>query len=236
MKPEEIDRILETTLEDLRLSRSERQALRQIVSDLDLSDDQRLFWRHRAFAIAQQAVSGPDARTETRIEAKQVLEWLEDVIKTLERSRAPVREHDVAVHFSPGTECLDCIVRLLRRAARGVDICVFTITDDRLVEPILHAHRRGVAVRIISDDDKALDEGSDIYRLRHAGVPTRVDNCEHHMHHKFAIFDDHTVVTGSYNWTRSAATYNRENLILSSDPRMVRPFRDGFDELWRALD
>jgi phosphatidylserine/phosphatidylglycerophosphate/cardiolipin synthase-like enzyme len=232
MKPEEIDRILQTTLEDLRLSRSERQALRQVVSDLDLDDDQRLFWRHRAFAIARQAVSG----TANTFAARQVLEWVEDVIKTLEPSRAAVREHDVAVHFSPGTECLDCIVRLLRQTRRSVDICVFTITDDRVAEPILHAHKRGVAVRIVSDDDKALDEGSDIYRLRHAGVPVRVDRCEHHMHHKFAIFDDYTVVTGSYNWTRSAATYNRENLILSSDPRLVQPFRDSFEELWRAFE
>jgi mitochondrial cardiolipin hydrolase len=228
MKPEDIDRILETTLEDGRLSRSERQALRQIVADLDMDEEQRAFWRHRAFAIAKSALSGARDR--------QVLDWVEEVIKALEPARGPARDHDVAVHFSPGTECLDCIVRLLRQARRSADICVFTITDDRLAEPILHAHQRGVSVRIISDDDKALDEGSDVYRLRHAGVPVRVDASEHHMHHKFAVFDDATVVTGSYNWTRSAAAFNRENLILSSDPRMVRPFRANFDELWRAFE
>jgi phosphatidylserine/phosphatidylglycerophosphate/cardiolipin synthase-like enzyme len=228
MKPEDIDRILETTLEDLRLSRGERQALRQIVSDLDMDDEQRAFWRHRAFAIARQALSG--ARD------KEVLDWVEDVIKALSPAPGLARDHEVAVHFSPGTECLDCIVRLLRQSRQSADICVFTITDDRVAEPILRAHERGVTVRIITDDDKALDEGSDVYRLRRAGVPVRVDASEHHMHHKFAVFDETTVVTGSYNWTRSAAAFNRENLILSSDPRLVRPFRENFDALWHAFE
>ena len=95
MKPEEIDRILDTTLEDLRLSRSERQALRQIVSDLDLDDEQRRFWRHRAFAIAQKAVSGAGARIDSTMEATQVLDWVEEVIKALEPAQG-VREHDAA--------------------------------------------------------------------------------------------------------------------------------------------
>jgi cardiolipin hydrolase len=101
------------------------------------------------------------------------------------------------------------LAELLAEAAGRVDICVFTITDDRVADQILAAHRRGVAVRIISDDEKAFDEGSDIDRLRHAGVPVRVDSSVHHMHHKFALFDGRRLLTGSYNWTRAAARDNQ---------------------------
>ncbi len=42
----------------------------------------------------------------------------------------------------------------------------------------------GVAIRVLSDDDKSADEGSDVMRFERAGIPVRVDRTEHHMHHK----------------------------------------------------
>ena len=56
------------------------------------------------------------------------------------------------------------------------------------------------------------------------------------MHHKFALFDDKVLLTGSYNWTRSAAERNYENLILSEDPALLRAFRLEFDRIWEHLD
>jgi phosphatidylserine/phosphatidylglycerophosphate/cardiolipin synthase-like enzyme len=55
------------------------------------------------------------------------------------------------------------------------------------------------------------------------------------MHHKFAVFDARTLLTGSYNWTRSAAEDNRENVLVVDDPRLVRPFVETFEELWAAF-
>jgi phosphatidylserine/phosphatidylglycerophosphate/cardiolipin synthase-like enzyme len=53
------------------------------------------------------------------------------------------------------------------------------------------------------------------------------------MHHKFAIFDDRLVATGSYNWTQSAERANYENLILLDDPKVVARFTEEFQRLWR---
>ena len=111
-------------------------------------------------------------------------------------------------------------------------MCVFTITDDRIADAMLAAHRRGVRVRVITDNDKALDEGSDAQRLERAGVALRIDQTEHHMHHKFAVFDGERLLTGSYNWTRSAARNNEENLIVTRDPGLVRAFSEEFERLW----
>ena len=62
--------------------------------------------------------------------------------------------------FSPGDDCLRAITRLLANASRTADICVFTITDDRVSDAILDAHRRAVAVQIITDNAKAADENT----------------------------------------------------------------------------
>ena len=55
------------------------------------------------------------------------------------------------------------------------------------------------------------------------------------MHHKFAVFDGRTAVTGSYNWTRSAARVNQENLVVSDDPRLVKPLVEEFERLWEKF-
>ena len=222
----EIDEMLTQTLEDRRLSRTERRALREVFADMSLDEEGRAFIRHRVFAMAREIIQGAEDHA--------VLDWAEDVIKLL----VPQMERDPSIaeaHFSPGDECRRRITGLLKQARSSIDICVFTITDDRLAQPILDAHRRGVAVRIITDNDKAEDRGSDAYRLGKAGVPVRVDMSEHHMHHKYAIFDKFTLLTGSYNWTRSAAQYNQENVIVSDDPKLVAPFLQKFDEFWDSL-
>ncbi len=158
------------------------------------------------------------------------------MVRAIDAGRSP---DTVAVRsqafFSPGTACLQAINQQLRAAKRSVDICVFTLSDDRITAEVLAAHRRGVSLRCISDNDKEFDPGSDIGHLRAAGIPVALDRTDAHMHHKFAIFDGMRLLNGSYNWTRSAASFNEENLVLSNDPSLVRRFADEFDSLWKEL-
>ena len=60
----------------------------------------------------------------------------------------------------------------------------------------------------------------------------RVDQTDAHMHHKFAVYDDARLLSGSYNWTRSAANYNQENLVVTSDRAIVERFGSEFERLW----
>jgi mitochondrial cardiolipin hydrolase len=123
----------------------------------------------------------------------------------------------------------------LSRVRKTADICVFTITDDRIAQAIIAAHERGVAVRVLTDNDKQYDGGSDVERLRRAGIALKVDETEHHMHHKFAVLDAATLLNGSYNWTRSASAFNEENLVVTTDAKLVRIFAQQFEKMWGAL-
>jgi phosphatidylserine/phosphatidylglycerophosphate/cardiolipin synthase-like enzyme len=109
---------------------------------------------------------------------------------------------------------------------------VFTIADDRLSKILLLLHKKGSRVRIISDNDCAKNEGSDVIQLARAGIPTKLDVTEFHMHHKFAVLrqrgpdgkDAKLLITGSYNWTRSASTRNEGSPPVPSPrgPRFTR--------------
>jgi phosphatidylserine/phosphatidylglycerophosphate/cardiolipin synthase-like enzyme len=71
--------------------------------------------------------------------------------------------------------------------------------------------------------------------LRGAGIALKVDDTEHHMHHKFALVDGTTLLNGSYNWTRSAGAFNEENLVVTSEAGLVQAFARQFTQLWDAL-
>lgn len=227
MNTEELDQALHQTLNDGRLSRAERQALLAVLGETPLDAAGLSQLRARAFVLARE-------RT-TDLRALQALGWVEDLMKLLVQVDAPAAASSTRAYFSPGEACLSEILGQLGRTRRTADICVFTITDDRIARAILDAQARKVLVRVITDNDKQYDGGSDIARLRGAGVAVKVDETEHHMHHKFAVLDGAVLLNGSYNWTRSAGTFNEENLIASSEPGLVQAFARQFAELWEAL-
>ncbi|MCA9147290.1 MAG: hypothetical protein H6821_07915 [Planctomycetaceae bacterium] len=230
MTNEPLDRILKKTLEDYKLSRSEKGVLQRTLRELGVDDQQRSYFRHRAFELARAEVLGPQAHG--------VLDWLEAVVKVLDAGETvdvASKDDRSEAYFSPGDDCLRAIAGLLNRTQKSVDICVFTITDNRISDDIVETRGRGVEVRIISDNDKSADFGSDIERFERAGIQVVVDNSEHHMHHKFAIFDRRITLTGSYNWTRSAAEYNEENILVTHDRRIADRFQQEFERLWKKL-
>jgi phosphatidylserine/phosphatidylglycerophosphate/cardiolipin synthase-like enzyme len=139
------------------------------------------------------------------------------------------------IAFSPGIACKELIINSLRLADSTIEICVFTISDDAISGEIKEAYDRGVDVRIITDNYKVYDEGSDVEELSLFGIPVRVDTSENQMHHKFMIVDQKSVLTGSYNWTRSAALYNQENLVKINDAEFCVVFQQEFDRLWTNL-
>ena len=60
----------------------------------------------------------------------------------------------------------------------------------------------------------------------------RVDYDAVHMHHKFAVVDGRRLITGSLNWTLQAVQANKENILITEEPDLVRPFIQEFQKLW----
>jgi mitochondrial cardiolipin hydrolase len=226
--PERLRAILSETLDDQMLSRSEKKALQQIVEEVAPDGQQLAAFRSVAFELARKHLDNSK-------KTKNIIDWLEAVTKVLTARERESKGPSSRAYFSPGQACMHRIINLLETSQKTADICVFTITDNRISEAIAACHARGVALRVISDDDKSFDRGSDIQKLRERGVAVRVDNSPAHMHHKFAVFDDELLLTGSYNWTRSAARENLENLIVTNDGRLTRAFSEHFNSLWEKL-
>lgn len=213
------------SFEDHVFSRKEKQAIISRLKELapDKHDLARL--RSRIFDLARTHA------TPENIPA--ILDWLEVANKTLLTDTAPAGQS--AVYFSPDDDCASVIIRQLESAVSRIRICVFTISDNRVRDSILQRAGDGIRVQIITDNDKVYDYGSDIQEIANAGIEVRVDRTEHHMHHKFAVFDELRVMTGSYNWTRSADAYNQENILVTQEKGVVDAYLKEFRRLWEIM-
>lgn len=217
---------LENSLDDLLISRRERRDIRAIIQGTELTNHQKKVLLSDAKNMVMERLDSS--------RSSQLLEWFYEAVKLLS-DQPKVKNGKPTVYFSPGTACRGAICSQIRFAKRILRICVFTISDDEITEELLAAQRRGIDIRILTDDDKSFDKGSDIERLKRSGIAVKMDNSPVHMHHKFALIDEDTLLTGSYNWTRSAATHNYENIILLKDAHTFKAYDKEFEKLWKTL-
>lgn len=128
------------------------------------------------------------------------------------------------------------LCKLLDSANTTMELCMYTVTYDRIRDSIAQAAARGVRVRLITETDTINQPGSDIRYLADHGVDIRHDQVSTSaMHHKFTVIDGEVLLSGSFNYTRNAVTANRENLIISSNPSLVVPYAEQFELLWKEF-
>ena len=56
------------------------------------------------------------------------------------------------------------------------------------------------------------------------------------LHHKFAVIDRKTVITGSFNWSPSAAHANDETLLVIHSPQLAKHFTREMNRLWTTAE
>tara|TARA_R110001592_G_scaffold103298_2_gene291155 strand:- start:20991 stop:21692 length:702 start_codon:yes stop_codon:yes gene_type:complete len=225
-----IGKHLAESFQDCKLSQDEKYSLRGLLENLSDKNEMLAYARNKAFDIY---------REKKLVEEDGFLKginWLEKVIKTIDGVRSSITSTQPKSYFSPGDSCANQIIDCIQNARKTIDICVFTISDNNISEAIFSAYEKGIKVRVLSDNFKAEDRGSDVFSLSEKGVAVKLDKSPNHMHHKFAIFDQSILVNGSFNWTRSASTVNEENITVLYDTSLISSFSAKFESLWQKSE
>ena len=60
----------------------------------------------------------------------------------------------------------------------------------------------------------------------------RQDGSRYVLHHKVIIIDEQTVITGSFNFSKSAAQRNDENIVIIRDATIAGLYLDEWKRIW----
>jgi phosphatidylserine/phosphatidylglycerophosphate/cardiolipin synthase-like enzyme len=128
------------------------------------------------------------------------------------------------------------IERHIRSAGESIDAAIYRFNQPRLAAALGEAVRRGITVRLILDRNKYEESRSTRELLGEGAIPFRLlygrQGAGSKMHHKFAVLDGRTVLTGSYNWTVESEEQNFENLLLLDEWEGVELYKLEFEALW----
>ena len=75
------------------------------------------------------------------------------------------------VYFTPSCDCENRIVSLIQEAQKQIDVAVYAINNDAIVEALKSAHNRGVQIRILTDRTQAGQKNSKVKELEQTGIP-----------------------------------------------------------------
>lgn len=128
------------------------------------------------------------------------------------------------------------LFKILQCANHSIDVCVLIVASRELSDVLISAHQAGVIVRVVTNNEQMMHSGTQVNRLRRAGIQVCIDETAFLMHHKFVVVDKELLVTGSLNWTTQALCGNQENVIITSESKLVQPFISQFEILWKQYN
>jgi phosphatidylserine/phosphatidylglycerophosphate/cardiolipin synthase-like enzyme len=152
---------------------------------------------------------------------------------------------------------LQWLATQLQGVQSRLDMSLFVFSAQNLADELAQLHARGVSIRLLADPGFANRPFSEVLDLMGIALPDRRCQLEagnriwsqplqgvgiprlargDKLHHKFAVLDGDRVITGSFNWSPSAAHQNDETLLLIDSPLLARHFEAEMDRLWRGAE
>lgn len=124
----------------------------------------------------------------------------------------------------------DALIALLHGAKSTIDIAIYELKDEAVIDALLDAHDRGVTVRMVGDEDEASDLGYIL--LDEAGVEQSLRTTSGIMHNKFVVVDERVVWTGSTNLTHNGLYLNNNDAILLDSRELADEFTAEFEQMF----
>lgn len=135
-------------------------------------------------------------------------------------------------YFSPQDSLYAHLVRLIQEAEKSIYAAFYKLELKEISDALLEAHKRGVEVRIFTDDITSRGEKSRLDSLNKF-FPVKTDkDPASFMHHKFCVIDEKIVWTGSFNPTYSGTSRENNNAVVIMSSLVAAQFIKEFERLW----
>jgi phosphatidylserine/phosphatidylglycerophosphate/cardiolipin synthase-like enzyme len=138
----------------------------------------------------------------------------------------------LGVYFTPPANAAAAIVKAIDTSEREVLVQAYGFTHNAIAQALVRAHVRGVKVRVLLDKKSQTSNRYVIGVLQDADIAVRLDGKHAIAHNKVMVIDQEVVITGSFNFTNSAATRNAENFLILKSPDLALQYRLQWQNHW----
>lgn len=126
------------------------------------------------------------------------------------------------------------LINIINSSEKTLDIAIYSLTKQNIVNAIAKAQERGVTVRIITDKQESNSkyESKELAYLKKSNISIKINTHSGLMHLKTTIADNKIVTTGSYNYTEAATNKNDEVLVVINNNDIASDWDKEFERMW----
>ena len=147
-------------------------------------------------------------------------------------SAEPQPAEILAIYFTPPAGSAGGLIKHIDASKKTIKVMAYGFTAMPLSDALIKAHRRGVKVQLLQDEKSAGNNSDAVNQLIAAGIEVRSDGKHAIQHNKVMLLDDDIVITGSYNFTKSAEVRNAENIIILKSAYAAKRYADNWVAHW----
>lgn len=141
----------------------------------------------------------------------------------------------IKAYFSPNysndenKSCLKNIIKQIKKAKKSILVQAYSFTCDEIANALIDSHNGKIKVEVLADWFNSQSKGSDTERLKEAGISVLYDKKHHIAHNKVIIIDSKTVISGSFNFTKSAECSNAENILIITNKYVTEQYIENWE-------
>ena len=155
------------------------------------------------------------------------------VVKHTPHTSLTIEGSTVETYFSPDDGTATEIINLIRGAEQSIYFLAFSFTSDDIAAALINKANQGVSVSgVFEESQYHSNTGTEFDNLLEAGLDVHLDGNNRNMHHKVFIIDEQIVITGSYNFSRSAEERNDENTLMIYNADVAQLFLQEFERIF----
>jgi len=146
-----------------------------------------------------------------------------------------LNEKKIENYFCPEDSCSRHVIDNLKEADNEIYFMTFSFTHDEIGQTLVDKHNEGLKIKGILEKTGGSNY-SEYHNLKNNNIDVKWDEYKYNMHHKVFIIDNKTVITGSFNPTKSGDTKNDENVLIIHDEDIAKKYLEEFERVWNFED
>jgi phosphatidylserine/phosphatidylglycerophosphate/cardiolipin synthase-like enzyme len=143
-----------------------------------------------------------------------------------------IDDTDINVYFSPEDNIERIVIERIKKAKQSIHFMAFSFTSNKLAEEMIRLNKNGIKVYGIIEKIGSNTKDSQFVKLKLEGIQVKLDKNKYRMHHKVIIIDESILITGSYNFSKSANEKNDENIVILNNKDIIKLYFEEFFKLF----